>query len=174
MKSLRHRFVLGYKKAGFTLIEFIVYFSLLVLFMTGTVTFLFSLDGLLIQYRLETELYRNSSTILEQVVLTLRQADGYDVGSSVPYPSTSGVLVVDSGASTTEFARVGDELQLTIDGEPYGDLSSDNVLVEGFTVYRYSTTAGDFVRVELDLRAVIGTSSTTETFYGGSVLRGAI
>lgn len=167
-----HRSPIG-KKAGFSLVEFVVYFSLLTVLMVSTVGFLLSLDDLLVEYRLETELYRSGSSIMEQVVLALRQADEYVVGDSVPYPSTSGVLAVQS-ASTTQFARVGDELQLTIDSVNYGDITSDTVLVDEFIVYRYSTVAGDFVRVELNLRAVLGNNSRSETFYAGSVLRGAI
>ena len=161
------------QRQGFTIIELLVYLSILVVVMASSVTFLFSLSGIVTQYRLETELYRGGTAALEQVVLALRQADEFDVGDSITQPSTTGVLSV-NGAGNTQFARVGNDLQLIIDGTNHGDITSDIVFVDGFTVYRYSAANGEFVRVELDLRATIGDQSRSATFYGGSTLRGAI
>lgn len=161
------------KTAGLTIVEFLVYISVLVLIMASSVTFLFSLQDILTEYQLETELYRGGTAALEQIVLSLRQADSFDATNSVTQPSTSGVLVL-NGSTTIEFARVSNELQLSIDGELYGDITSEAIAVNGFTVYRYRTTAGEFVRVELNLEASRGPISRSTTFYGGSVLRGAI
>lgn len=159
-------------RAGFTIVEFLVYITILMLVMASSVTFLFSINGVITQYRLETELYRGGTAVLEQVVLALRQAEEFNAGGSTLHPSTSGVLSV-TGDSTTEFARIGSQLMLSVDGVAYGDITSDVLFVDGFTVYRYDTTNGEFVRVELDLRASIGEQSRSATFYGGAVLRGA-
>ena len=110
--------------------------------------------------------------MLEQVVLSLRQADTFDSGASVLQPSTSGILALSADGIVTQFSRVGSELRVAVDGTNYGDITSDVLYVDGFTVYRYPTTVGEFVRVEVNLRASIGTASRSETFYGGAVLRG--
>lgn len=157
---------------GLTIVEFVVYIAVLVIVMVASVSYLFSIQGILTEYQLETQLYRSGTASMEQIVLTLRQADSFDAIDSVT-ASANGVLVVEN-ASTTQFARVGNELQLEIDGVSYGDITGEGVLVDGFTVYRYRTTAGEFVRVVLELRATEGASTRSETFYGGSVLRGAV
>ena len=121
------------KQAGFTIVEFLVYLAILVLVMASSVSFLFSLSGIVTQYRLETELYRGGTAAIEQIVLALRQAESFDTGSSVTYPSTSGVLSV-SRSVATEFARVGTDLELTIDGTSFGDVNSDIISVQNFVL----------------------------------------
>lgn len=93
-------------------------------------------------------------------------------GGSVFHDPLTGKLVVQNGGVTTEFAIVGDALELTVDGENKGNLLSEGVTAEGFTVYSYATATGTYVRVKLDLEAVVNGVAKSISLYDGAVIRG--
>jgi type II secretory pathway pseudopilin PulG len=159
-------------KRGFALIEILVYLAILIVVSTASVGLLISLDGILNRYQIETALYRSSTNILEQIVVELREANEFDAASSVINDPATGKLVLRTGGVTTQFERVGDELQLTVDGDNKGNLHADNVAVTGFAVYQYSTGVGTLIRVKLELEATVDGVVKSMTFYDGAVIRG--
>lgn len=160
------------KQCGFSLVEVLVYVGILVTVSAGAVTLILSLDDLVGQFRLETALYRSATNVMEQLVVAVREADQFDAGNSVLTDPLNGKLTVLNGGVATGFERIGSDLILTVDGMNKGDLLSDGVSVTDFTVYRYTTTVGTFVRVKLTLQAVVDGVTKTVTFYDGAVIRG--
>lgn len=159
-------------RAGFTLIEVLVYLGIFMVVSTGTIMLLISLDTIIDQYQVDTALYRSGTNVLEQVVAEVRQADQFDAGSSVVNDSTLGKLVVHNGGVTTEFVRSGTSLERIVDGVSLGTMLSEGVSVTEFTVYTYDTAIGVFVRVRLGLSATIGGTTKTITLYDGAIIRG--
>ena len=162
------------KNKGFTLIEMLVYLAIFMIVATSSVTLLLSLDDFIDQYQVETALYRSGSSIMEQVVVDLRQADQFDVANSVTENSSTGVLAIVNGAATTRFTKLGDDIVLTKSGVNFGNLNSERVSVTGFTVYRYTSAAGTLVRVHLQLATSVDDTTKTVDLYGGAIIRGAI
>jgi len=120
-------------------------------------------------------LYRSSTNALEQILVAVREADSVDLSNTTEDDPATGELTVENPATTTAFTLVGDEIRLNINGQNYGNLVSDAVTVNGFTVYQYSYGTGEFVRVRLELTATVdGSSSKSVTFYAGAAVRGAI
>lgn len=164
------------RKIGFTLVEMLVYLAIFMILSVGAVAFLFSLKDLVGQYRLETMLYRSGTSVLEQVLLAVRQADQVDLLNTTEDDPANGRLTVENAATTTSFTFAAGELELAVNGEDLGSLTLDTVTVDSFTVHHYPL-AGDreFVRVQLVLTGTInGTQSKSITLYGGAVVRGAI
>lgn len=159
---------------GFTLLEVLVYLSILIVVSTVAVSLLVSLDDIIDRYRVDTALYRSGTNVMEQVVVELRRGDEFNVASSVLNDSSIGAVAVNNGATTTIVSRLGDELILTINGEEYGNLLQDSVIVTGFTVYKSDTTNGTFVRVKLELTATVESVTKSIDLYGGAVIRGDI
>lgn len=159
---------------GFTLVEMLIYISILVVVSTAAVTFLISLDEFIDQYQVETALYRSGTNVLEQTVVSLRQADTFDALNSIIDDPANGRLGVTAGASTTQLVLDSGRIDLYLDGENYGDLTGDTVTVDSFTVFRYDTAIGQMVRVKVRLTATVGGVTKSETFYGGAVIRGAL
>ena len=162
------------KNKGFTLIEMLVYLAIFMIVATSSVTLLLSLDDFIDQYQVETALYRSGSSIMEQVVVELRQADQFDVANSLTENSSTGVLAIVNGAATTRFTKSGDDIVLTKNGVNFGNLNSESVSVTGFTVYRYTSAAGTLVRVHLQLATSVDDTTKTVDLYGGAIIRGAI
>jgi type II secretory pathway pseudopilin PulG len=161
---------------GFSLVEVLIYLAIFLMVTTASVAFMFSLDELVDQYRLETILYRSGTGVLEQVLLAIRQADQVNLVNTVEDDSLLGKLTVESAATSTTFELVAGALDLTINSIPYGDLTSEQVTVDGFTVYYYPLPGGqEFVRVKLDLTGTLdGAVSKSVSLYGGAIVRGAI
>jgi len=168
-----------YKKSrtrGFTLVEMLVYIAIFVTVTTASVTFLLSLNAFIDQYRLETMLYRSGTSVMEQVLLAIRQADRVELAGTVEDSPSAGKLTVENDTTTTVFTLAGNELQLTVDGMDYGNLLMEGVVANKFTVYYYPLSqGGEYVRVRLDLTGSIDVpASKSLTLYGGAVVRGAV
>ena len=161
-------------KKGFTLIELLVYLAILMLVSITSVTFLLSLDEFIEQYKIETALYRSGTNALEQIVVALRQAEQLDGTGTVLNDPATGQLSLIAGATTTQFMKVGNEVQLVVNGVNQGSLTNDTVLVTGFTVYQYDAGAGSLVRVRLELSGAVGGVSKDIDLYSGAIIRGAL
>ncbi len=165
---------LFHRAQGFTLVEMLVYVAILLIVSTASILFIISLDRLVTQYRIETALYRSGSSALEQVLVGIRQADSFDALNSVLENNTAGALALTNGASSTEFVLDAGQLHLILDGDDYGSLTSDEVTVTDFTVFRHGTVIGDLVRVRLGLSVTVNGTSKDITLYAGGVIRGAL
>lgn len=159
---------------GFTLVEMMIYITILLIVATASVSFLVSLNRFITQYRIETALYRSGTSVLEQVLVGIRQADSFDSLNSIVENSSAGALAVTNDVADTEFVLDGGSLKLFVDGVDYGSLTSESVTVSDFTVFRHQTAVGDLVRVRLGLTATINGVSKSVTLYAGGVIRGAL
>ena len=159
---------------GFSMVEILVYLAIFLVVSTASVTFLISLNEFVDQYKVETVLYRSGTSVMEQIILGARQADNVDLVNTTEDDPTNGKLTVEHGASSTSFTLNAGTLELTIDGNNLGDMTTSNVTVDDFTVYYYPLTVGEFVRVRLSLSATVGSITKSITLYGGSTVRGAI
>jgi prepilin-type N-terminal cleavage/methylation domain-containing protein len=163
-----------HQQKGFTLVEVLVYMAIFVMFTTAATYLLITLNDVVDRYRVNTLLYRSGSSAVEHMVAELRQANQFNAAGSVVNTSATGTLSVINDSTTTTFTKSGDELLLSINSVNYGNLVDESVEVDGFTVYRYTTTVGTLIRLKLELTATVGSSTKSMTLYGGSVIRGDI
>lgn len=163
-----------YKRTGFTLVEVMVYLAILTVVSAGGVSLILSLDGVLAQFKVETALFRSSANVLEQVIVAVREGEDFNAANSVLNTPAIGKLSIQNGGVTTTFEKNGNDLNLILDTVNKGDLLSEGVSVTDFTVYKYDTTVGTFVRIKLGLSATVEGITKTITFYDGAVIRGDI
>lgn len=157
---------------GFTLIEMLVYISVMLLIAVGLVTTFHSLDTALLKNRDDRALTESATVSLERIGRAIRSADSVNTGMST-LGSSPGVLTLTEGATTTKFSLVSGNLMLTINSKDVGPLTGDDVTVNSLTFTYYPGTATDLVRVALTLTRVGDVSTTTRTFYTSAVLRGS-
>lgn len=169
MSTIRSSF-----QVGFTLVEMLVYLAIFMAVSTASIGLMISLSDFINQYQIETVLYRSGSNVMEQVMLGLRQADQVDLLNTNLNDPALGRLTLEQGASTTEFVLTGGALNMSVDGVQLGTLLSNNVVVDGFTVFHYPSSRGDLVRVKLQLTATIDSQVKSITLYDGAVVRGSI
>ena len=161
-------------KAGFTMVEMLVYIAILLVVSTAGVTLLISFDDFIGQYKIETALYRSGTTAMEQILVALRQGDLYDIINSTEDDPANGALAIVNGATTTRFALEGNDLVLYINGQNFGDLIGDTASATSFPVHHYDMAAGDLVRVEFGLEATDNGVTKTLILNGGAVIRGSL
>ena len=160
---------------GFSLVEVLVYLAIFMVVATASVGFMISLHGLINQYRLETLLYRSGTNAMEQVLLTLRQAEQVNMLSSVFETPAAGVLVLENAATTTTFSLNSGALELIVNGNNYGDMTATAVTVDSFTVYHYPLAVGELIRIQLTITGTVdGVHTKQVTLYGGAKVRGAL
>jgi Tfp pilus assembly protein PilW len=159
---------------GFTIVELLIYLAILMIVSIASVSFLISLDEFIDQYKIETALFRSGTNVLEQIVVELRRSNQLDVVNTVINDPAAGQLSIRNGATTTEFAKVGNQLQLTVNGVNQGSLTNETVIVTGFTVYQYSAGEGTLIRVRLELSGTTGTVTKDIDLYGGAIIRGSL
>lgn len=159
-------------RSGFTLIEVLVYLTIFIMVTTAATYLLISLSDVVDRYRAHTLLYRSGSSALEHITVELRKADQFNAAGSVTNVAETGALSVTNNSTTTTFNKSGSQLVLSKNSVNYGNIVDDAVMVNGFTVYQYTTSIGTLVRIKLNLTATVGNNSKSMTFYGGSVIRG--
>lgn len=158
---------------AFTLIEALVYVAILTIVSIGSVSILFDLNNLFYQYQVKRELFESGTATMERIITEVRQAELVDLGNTSIATSTAGKLTLDNGATTTAFRLENNSIIVSVNGTDEGILSTGNLSVDGFTVYRYALTQGELVRIKLELSATIDQSSDSLELYGAAVVRGS-
>ena len=173
---IRWLFTTSYQplRSGFTLVEILIYLAIFTILSTASVAFLFSLKDIVGQYRIETILYRSGTDVMEQILLSIRQADTVDLINTVEDDPANGRLVVENDSNTTEFTFTGGELQMVLNGDNLGYLAGDGVTVSSFTVFHYPLGTAQLVRVRVALSGTAGGISKDIILQGGAVVRGSI
>ena len=168
---------------GFTLLEVLVYIGVLAL---TTVVVIVAVAGFGRVYRRVSAaqaLARSGAIAMERNVREARNAQSIDQTGSTfgAHPGKLTLLTEVSPGVTaiSEFAVVGDGLQLSEDGSVTGTITQEGVVVENLVFRRIQTAQSEAVRIELTLSrtagltAQVGTSTLTASFQGTAVLRGS-
>lgn len=157
---------------GFTLIETLVYMSVLVLVVGALVTTFLSFDTVLLRNKTERVLTKEAQSGLEFMVQAIRQSDAVNTGLST-FNSSPGTLAITNGATTTRFYVSSGVLMMDQNGVALGPLTSDAVVLESLTFNHQTGSTSELVRVQMTLSAHNNAASTTRAFYGSAVPRGS-
>lgn len=160
------------KNLGFTLIEMLVYISILTLVSGGALTLLFSLGDQINAARAERLLSHSAQTALERMLYDIKEADYADIFLS-DFDVTPGVLRVVQVASTTEFSVAANTLYYAKDDVNQGPLTDDRVSVDSLYFYHYDNSVTELVRIAMTLTVTVGETTITRTFNAATTLRGS-
>ncbi len=158
--------------AGFTLIETLVYIFIFGLLTVGAVSLLFSLQDLFAEHRAKHELFVSGTAALDRILLEIREAESVDQAGSVFASTTASVLSLNKDGEVVTFSRQATDLELLVDGVDQGSFLTENVSLLSSTFYRYVENDIELIRVNLVLRAIVGTVSEDYTISGAAILRG--
>lgn len=168
MKTL---FTKAVHKKGFTLVEMLVYIAVMVIVCAAAVTLLFSLGDRITQQRANQLVVRTAQTTIERIMLEVRNAEAVDAGSVLE--NNPGTLILDAGATTTQFAVSGGVVEVTVNGGTAEALTSSDVSIEELRFFAYDNTLTELVRVVLTVEATVGDATVSKTFNASGVLRGS-
>lgn len=164
------------KNKGFTLIEMIIYATVLGFMVSVSINSTFAMLRAFGNIRVSHDVNNSALVSLERMVSEIRIATGID-GAQSTFSANPGVLfldTLDSGGSpaTIEFYVEGGSLKVKQDGVAQGVLTSQNVVIDNLVFYSASNSNSEAVKIELQLTGTRGNISKTRKFYGTAVLRG--
>lgn len=166
------RFVHKEAHSGFTLIEMLVYLSLLILISVVGVTTILSFNEVLSELRLKRMVTDTANVALERVVRESLSASSVNTGGST-LDGRFGVLALTTPDDPLIFSLSGGVLELIDGSNPPITLTDSEVTVTGFWVHHYLAGETEFIRVRIAVTASAGDMTVAETFYSGVVLRGS-
>jgi prepilin-type N-terminal cleavage/methylation domain-containing protein len=164
------------KKKGFTLIEFVIYISIIVIVLVIVVGIIVNMSQSYQHIVVAQQISDSSATAFERITREVRNADSVDVSGST-LDSNPGALVVNTTANgtseTREFLVSSGMIRVLEDDVDMGPLTMSDVTVSNL-VFRVSTsTYSTAVKIEMTLDAGSGEYARSENFYSTVILRGS-
>lgn len=157
---------------GFSLVEMLIYISILVLVSGGALTVLFDLTDHLNRSRSERLMVNTAQTVLERMLTEIRISGAVDEPNSTLGSSPGALSLLQPGTTTVNFEMNGGVLRVERDDVDLGALT-DSVVVDSLVFHHYENPLTEMVGIELTLSAVVGGATTTRTFNTAAVLRGS-
>ncbi|MEK7116925.1 MAG: hypothetical protein AAB837_02060 [Patescibacteria group bacterium] len=162
---------------GVTLIETIIYIVLLVFVMSLIVQTLVATSGVYRNIKLTRELESSGTIAMESMLREIRNASSVVVSES-ELLKNPGVLTVfgideDSNSYSITFDVSSSTIRISKNGSIPTALTSSSGVVSYLMFTQVATSTSEGVRIELEMSGVLGLASSSERFYGFSVLRGS-
>lgn len=165
------------EKKGFSLIETVLYITLLAVVMVVIVQMLVYVGGIYRHIKLERELEVSGTVALESMLREIRNATDVSSGQSMLEASPGWITLsgVDEGGVpyTVKFDVSSGALRIAKDSETPAAITSESVSVSYLLFDYVSSSHSKAVRVELEVSGNSGGINKTERFYGFAVLRGS-
>lgn len=163
-------------KKGFTLIEIIIYVSLLAIIMISAVEIVFISARSVSEMRSERKIFTAGETAMETVIRDVRQATSV-IPSSSAFGANPGVLAIripQTPGSSTIITRIfslsSERLQKNDDGASEF-LTPPETRIKSLIFWNSSTTTSNLVSVKMTIESGDQKSYKSHTFYGSAVLR---
>jgi type II secretory pathway pseudopilin PulG len=163
------------KKRGYTLIEMVLYVSILALFFVVIVNSLISFTRPYREVLALRLLDRSGLESLERITRDIKTASSVDVINSVlgVSPGTLVLTATYSGVSTTtKFYLDGGVLKVDVNGIYEGPLTSASTTVSSLIFYRMTNTISSAIKVDMTLQTSISSTTKTKIFHTTAVLKG--
>lgn len=164
------------KERGYSLVEMLVYVSLLSLF---SLTIIHTILSFTQSYRtvLALRLVDNTGIdAMERITRDIRAASVIDTSNST-FGSSPGVLALVATANavstTTKFYIQGGVLKVEVNGAYSGPLSVAGSAITSLTFTSLSSGASSAVRVDMTVRGTVGPVTQTKTYHDTVILRGS-
>lgn len=158
------------KKKGFSLLETIVYVTILAVLLVVVVNTLLIVGRAYGTVSASRALNRSTVAALDRITHEIRQATSIS-GTGTVFGSDPSVVTLDSAGVQISIGVNNGVLQITEDGITQ-DITADDVTVTSFIAEQIITGRSDGVKMTIGMAAGEGNQSRSETFYISALLRG--
>ncbi|MEX2013413.1 MAG: type II secretion system protein [Parcubacteria group bacterium] len=163
------------KQKGFSLIEMLVYISILVFMLAVIMDITISMVRSERVIRASRNVENSASIALERIVREMRQADSINTTSSI-FGSNPGVLVLQGTDTlgdprTVEFYVSSETLLLKENGLDLGTLTEADARVTDLVFNYFSGSNSEGVRIEMTIESGESPHYRSEHFYASAILR---
>ena len=154
---------------GFTLIETLVYITLVLVIAAVSVSMLLSLGNVVQQYQAEQALLRSNTNILERMMLDIRAARSVHTTASV-FDDPTGVLVLTLPSEQVTYRLVDGSVE-RVDASGTIELQGKGVVIESFTLDLVAGSRSELVFVDITSAVATKSGTTTRHYTAGAVTR---
>ncbi|MES2623480.1 MAG: prepilin-type N-terminal cleavage/methylation domain-containing protein [Patescibacteria group bacterium] len=163
-------------RKGFSLVEIVIYFSMLAVLTIVVISSLMSLFKSYSVIKLQQDIEASAIQVLDKMTRDIRDADGVVSAQSsfgVPEGSVALTITTDSVTDTYRYYVASSSVKVSKNGTYIGDLTQSSVTVNSLTAYEILGTSTHAIKLELNLQATprYGTSTISENFYTTVQLR---
>lgn len=166
MKKIRYN-------QGFSLLEMLVYVTILAMLMVIVVTVLTSVTKSYASLKASKNLNHAAVVSLERMTREIRGANSLVTASSVLDASPGKIYLQGEGTDSIEFYLDSGVLKMNMNGVYEGPLTSDETTVTDLVFTHSSTDESEAVRIDMTIESGTGDKMKTERFYSTVVLRGS-
>lgn len=167
---------LKHKRAGYTLVEALIYIAILVAIIAVLVSGLVVVVQSITRVRVARNLADTGGASMERLIREIRQATSIDDGNSI-FNQTPGRLKLNTidqagNATTVDFTVSGNQLLVQVGVGSIDNLTSGQIQVSSLIFRKLATTTASGVRVELTVTDDRLPGSPIN-FYSTAILRGS-
>lgn len=156
-------------KSGFSLLEMLIYMTLLLVVSVAAVSLILSLSKTVQSYHLEQSVMRNSTNVLEQLLVDIRAAHSVDTTNSV-FNETDGVLVLDTETETITYRIQTGGVARAVGGTTTL-LQSDKVETTQLEFTHIDNGRSAYVQVDMMTIATSSEATSSRQYTAGAVTR---
>ncbi len=161
-------------KQGLTLIETLMYVSVLTLVLVVVLLAIVGVSRAYTYTQAQTRIGRTAEIVLSRMVREIRAAQKADtVQSSFGTHPGALALTTSNPTRTARFYISNGVMRFEENGVYAGDLTQEKVTVDSFIVRHIQVDSSDAISIELTLSSAGTTGTTSETFYATAVMRGS-
>ena len=165
------------QRAGFTLVEVMLYVGLFVSISVMSMNALFQTVKAFNNLRISRDINDSSVTIMERLTRDIKSASSVDVTNSTFNTSPGRLTLFTMNASgtpvTMEYYVATSTLRIRENGVDMGSLMSANTRIDALEFHSITTGNSSAIKTELHIYSARGTVSDADHFYNTSVLRGS-
>lgn len=164
------------KKAGFTLMEMLIYVTIFVMIAGVVITSFVVVLGTFSNSQTNRDLQESGSTAMERITREIRQANTVNPSSTLGVtPGSLELATTDSvgAAATVRFVFENNAINMYKNGALADNLIGQNVVPTSLIFRKISTSNGTAVKIEMVLKDNRGKDHRTINYYDTVILRGA-
>lgn len=163
-------------KSGYSLVEMIIYVTLLTLVSFIVVQTILSFTSSYSDMTLMRKIEHSGLSAMERMTYSIRRAAVVDsINSS--FVTSPGVLMLTHNLTTTpvntKFYIDNGILKMDIGGVYYGPLTTSDVFVTNFTVNKFDSSISSAIKIDITIQSTLGNTTKSKTYHSLVVLRGS-
>lgn len=164
---------------GMSLVEMIIYLSLMVLLLGVIVNTVLVLTTHYRAVRNTREIEDSATAVIDNLSRQIKNADEYIAASSTFQTSPSRIALVDrdyttGNSTTTEFYVSNGKVMIAENGIELGPLTKESLVVVGFILKPITTSRSTAIKIELSMQSdQAAPSIISKNFYTTVVMRGS-
>ena len=165
------------KESGYTMVELLVYISVLAFMMLIIVSSLLGISKIYRQVRIVELLHSNANTAMETIAREVRTAISVDTAAST-LDSANGVLKLNSrnisgNTKTVTFSLSSGRIQMSENAVSLGPITSANATIGEMYFEHIDNTVSEAIKYYVTVSVGSGDYARTETFYDTIVMKGS-